>query len=104
MTPTPAYHKTTNIPDQLVIVYTEDALKQEAAVMEVMRMVRRAAFFEVQNHLPDMNRESLKRALSNLSRRIIGPNGETKIKKDKERKNMVTNPATGKSCHQYFIP
>ncbi len=89
------FFNTVQASPQLMIQYTEDSISQEMMVMNVMRMLQRAAFFEVQNQLPDMHRDSLKRSLSVLQ-------AKGKIVKDTNKKRMVVNPDTKKKCHQYF--
>lgn len=73
--------------------FEQDAKSQEDLVFELFRLKKVAmAWFQVQGFLEDMNRESLKRSLTNL---------KTKGKLIKT-KNKVTGTA-GKPCYQYIL-
>lgn len=73
--------------------FESDARTQEETVYSLFCEKRIAmAWFQVQSFLEDMNRESLKRSLTNL---------KTKGKLIKT-KNKVTGTA-GKPCYQYML-
>lgn len=75
--------------------YEAQSISDENMVLEVMRKVKRAAWFEVVGFLPSMNEVSLKRALTDLKSKGI-------LAKDTDKANMVMGPS-GKRCHQYFL-
>lgn len=90
------FYNTNQSTSQEVILFTEDAKGQENACLQILQQLKRAAFFEIKNYLPNMHQDSLKRSLSNLQSRGL-------IVKDIVKENMVTNPMTGKRCHKYQI-
>jgi hypothetical protein len=61
-----SYHNTTGETGQTFISFNEGALTQEQVVFEVFKKVGKACWFEIKNHLPDMNESSLKRSITNL--------------------------------------
>lgn len=89
------FHNSIQEDNQLVAVYESDFKRQEDAVIEVLRRVKKAAWFEVQGCLEWMNEGSLKRALTNLKT-------EGKLKIDTDKGNMVLSPS-GKPCHRYIL-
>lgn len=91
----PAFHNTIQSDPQLMIVYDAAAKSQEDCVMEVMRKLRRAAWFQVHACLQDMDPVSLKRCLSNLQDAGL-------LVKDTDKANMVMG-TKGKRCHQYVL-
>lgn len=60
------FHNTTQIEGQQLIDFESAAKGQEHQVLELMKSLQKAAFFEVKELLPDMHQDSLKRSLSNL--------------------------------------
>jgi hypothetical protein len=91
------FHNSIQESGQQLLNFESSAIAQEKIVLQLLSNIKCGAFFEVQNHLPDIHQDSLKRSLSNLAK-------EGKIVKDTVKANMVLNPKTGKKCHRYLYP
>lgn len=74
--------------------FTKEALTQEDMVLEVMKRLKKAAWFEIRAEI-EMNEDSLKRSLSNLKDRGL-------LAKDTDKANMVMGPHS-KRCHRYVL-